>query len=168
MGRLLKSHPGAFSSPEWTIPTLPGCLRITEVLQPWDYCCGLLWTHYSRSMSFLCWGPWSWTQHLRWGLTRAEETSLDLLPCCFDAAQLSLGFLGCQGALSGWASHPPTPPCPSLQGCSQSLHLPAYTCAWDHPNPCTGSCSLPHCTSWMYLHAILLSFMKIIKTGIHR
>ena len=43
----------------------------------------LLWICSSMSMSFLCWGPQSWTQYSRWGLTRAERrgriTSHDLL-----------------------------------------------------------------------------------------
>ena len=32
----------------------------------------LLWTRSNSSMSFLGWGPQSWTQYCRWGVRRAE------------------------------------------------------------------------------------------------
>ena len=42
-----------------------------------------LWTLSNSSTSFLCWGPHTWTQSSRWGLTRAKQrgtiTSLSLL-----------------------------------------------------------------------------------------
>jgi len=51
-------------------PQLPQPVLIGEVLQPSDHLRGLLWTRSNTSMSFLSWGPQSWTQYSRWGLTR--------------------------------------------------------------------------------------------------
>ena len=48
-----------------------------------ERCSSPLICGFNRSTSFLCWGPQTWMQHSRWGLTRAEQRgtipSLDLL-----------------------------------------------------------------------------------------
>ena len=45
---------------------------IGELLQPSDHLSALLWTRSKSSTSFLYWGPQAWTQHYRWGLSRAK------------------------------------------------------------------------------------------------
>jgi len=46
------------------------------------------------------------------------------------------------------AFHPPVPPSPSPQGCSQSLHPPAFIDTRDCPNPNAGPYIWPCWTSW--------------------
>ena len=46
------------------------------------------------------------------------------------------------------AFHPPVPPSPSRQGCSQSLLPPAYTDSRGCPDPEAGPCTWPCRTSW--------------------
>ena len=49
---------------------LPQSLFIREVLQPSDHLHTLIWTTSKSSTSFLCWGPWIWTQYSQeqsWG-----------------------------------------------------------------------------------------------------
>ncbi|XP_074950719.1 tyrosine-protein phosphatase non-receptor type 5 isoform X3 [Phalacrocorax aristotelis] len=53
-------------------PQISQPVLIGEVLQPLDHFCGPPLDPLQLSMSFLCWGPRSWTQYSRWGLTRAE------------------------------------------------------------------------------------------------
>ena len=53
-------------------PQLSQPVLIGEVLQPSNnFCCPPL-DPSNSSMSFLCWRFQSWTQHSKWGLTRAE------------------------------------------------------------------------------------------------
>ena len=51
---------------------LPQPFFIGEVLQPFHHLCGLLWSCSISSLSFLYWGPHTWVQYYRWGLTGAE------------------------------------------------------------------------------------------------
>lgn len=113
------------------------------MLQPLDYFHGLLWTRSSRSTSFLCWGPRSWTQHCRWVLTKAEKRGripfLDLLPTLLlMEPRKQVAFWA---ASACWASCQPIPSSLSLQGCSQSVNSPACICARDCPNPAAGPCT---------------------------
>uniref|UniRef100_A0A8C0IA66 C->U-editing enzyme APOBEC-1 n=1 Tax=Bubo bubo TaxID=30461 RepID=A0A8C0IA66_BUBBB len=83
----LRVHPNvtleiyAAEHPQLSQPVLTG-----EVLQPPDHLCCLLWARSSRSLSFLCWRPQSWTQHCRGiSLERSrvgESPPLDCWPHC--------------------------------------------------------------------------------------
>ena len=93
-------------------PWTPGCSSWVSPLhlrlfRPSDHVCGLLWTCSNSSMSFLCWGPQSWTQSCRWGLSRGEQRgripSLDLL-----ATVSRINFLNVSPPLGG-GTHWPFP-----------------------------------------------------------
>ncbi|KAJ7405035.1 hypothetical protein BTVI_70404 [Pitangus sulphuratus] len=78
-------------------------------------------------MSFLCWGPQSWMRHSRWGLTRAQQP-VPAAHTAFDAAQDTTGFLGCECTQLGHVQSliQQYSQSPSWQGCSQTVHPPAY------------------------------------------
>lgn len=68
----------------------------------------------------------------------------------FDAAQDTVGFLGCSHTLLGCVEllinqRPPGPP---PQGCFKSINLLACVCAWDDPNLGAGPCVWPCWTLW--------------------
>ena len=109
----------------------------------------LLWTHSNRPMSF---------QGSRAGLNtpgeispewRGRIPSLDLLamllltqPGISWPSGLRVHIVG-----SCPAFHPPVPPSPSQQGCSQSLHPPACIDSGDCPHTDAGPCPWPYWTS---------------------
>lgn len=101
----------------------------------------ILW---NLSMAFLCWGPQSWVQYSRWGLTTAEGLNPLSQPAdhtAFGAAQGKTGLLSWKHT---WLAHPPalpksisaglfsipsTPSCIDSMGCfntgaQHTLHFP--------------------------------------------
>ena len=64
----------------------------------------LLWTRSKTSMSFLCWGTQSWMQYSGWGSHNSGVKGQNHLPrpaghTSLDAAQDTVGFLGCKHTL---------------------------------------------------------------------
>ena len=107
--QLLKSHNKVSLEPsllQAKQPQLSQPFLRAKVLQPSDDCCGLLWPRFNRSMSALCWGLQSWTQDSQGGSHQSGAEGQNPLPlpaghAAGDAAQGTVGLLGCQHTLPG-------------------------------------------------------------------
>ena len=75
------------------------CSRLLIVFE------ALLWTHSNSSASFLFWEPQAWAQYCarRWGLMKAvrggQSPPFHCCHSCVDAAQNTVGLLGCKHTL---------------------------------------------------------------------
>jgi len=96
-----------------------------EVLQPSDYCCGLIRPRSNSSSSVLCWGLQSRTQD-SWRVSPeqsrgAESPLFPYCPCCWGCSLGHCWPFGLWAHIAGScrASRQPAPPSPCPQGCSR-------------------------------------------------
>lgn len=84
-------------------PDLSQSISIGEVLQPSILLVDLLWICSNRFMSFLCWGPRSWTstQDGSYHSGSERQSNTAYWHSSFDAAWDTVGFLGWRCTLSG-------------------------------------------------------------------